>query len=120
MPTFGDRLRTARIIKGFTQEEVAAKVGHGKGWYQKLENNKGNPTWADMVDVGRDLDVSLDHLAYGAPLDPGTWTRFQHLPAEYKTQIKQFINALYDRETLLRVAGKDDGKEKEAAPNESD
>lgn len=120
MPTLGDRLRMARKTKDLSQEQVAAIAGHEKAWCQRLENNKGNPTWADMVDIGKKLEVSLDHLAHGgAAIDPTTWVRFQHLSHDVQAQLAQLIDVLYDREALHRVAGGGD-KEGGSALAESD
>jgi transcriptional regulator with XRE-family HTH domain len=59
----GDRLRLIREARGFTQVDLAQRIGiHAQQLY-KIENNiSTNPSADTLVALARVLDVSTDYL----------------------------------------------------------
>jgi transcriptional regulator with XRE-family HTH domain len=48
--TFGERVRKARLEKGYTLETVAKKIGTHKGYISGIESGKVNPPAAHMIE----------------------------------------------------------------------
>lgn len=56
--SFGAELYAARIRKGFTQAEVAAKARLGRGYYSQLENSrKGPPSETALIRIVQALGL---------------------------------------------------------------
>lgn len=60
--TFGDRLKKARVESGFTQAELAAKVGAYQTKYQNWESGVYEPDIETIARLSGVLGVSLDWL----------------------------------------------------------
>ena len=60
--TFGERLRTAREIKGITQSELGELIGIGSGSISQWERNAGLPRADHLQNLCRALQVSADFL----------------------------------------------------------
>ena len=44
------KLKAARMIHGFTQEQASAEVGKDQSWISRLEDNKIEPTLKDICE----------------------------------------------------------------------
>ncbi|MCM3111647.1 helix-turn-helix transcriptional regulator [Lederbergia lenta] len=53
MEDYGNILRVTRLIKGFSQEQIAEKVGLSRSAVSRLENNKLELKVADAVRWGQ-------------------------------------------------------------------
>lgn len=75
LDTLGKRLRKARKLAGFTQEEFVEKVDETlrPQRYSLYENDKSSPNEDRLKKMAEVLDVSVSWLAYGEPggLQPG-------------------------------------------------
>lgn len=58
----GDRLRAAREQHGWTQDELAQRLGFGQSQMNKYENGKSDPTPEVLVRLATALSVSADWL----------------------------------------------------------
>lgn len=59
----GDKVRTCRISKGMTQEELAFKVGYnGKSMICRIETGKNNPSYDILVRIAAALGVPTSSL----------------------------------------------------------
>lgn len=58
----GDRLRETREKRGWTQDELAVKLGFGQSQMNKYENGKSDPTPEVLVRLASALEVSVDWL----------------------------------------------------------
>lgn len=56
--TFGSNLRTVRIAKGYTQQELADIIGSQQPAYSKIENGETNVTLKTINKLAQALDVS--------------------------------------------------------------
>lgn len=59
---FKDRLRTTRISRGFTLQQVADAVGIALRSYQKYESGHSEPPFASLLALAEFLDVPTDFL----------------------------------------------------------
>ena len=61
---FKERLRAARITRGFTAQVLADYLNVGLRNYQKYESGDARPTYEGLVAIAEFLDVSIDFLLY--------------------------------------------------------
>lgn len=58
MPLYGEKIRLIREVRGFSQENIAARLGMAQNTYSKIENNQTKLT-ADMLGkIAEVLEVS--------------------------------------------------------------
>ena len=68
--TFGEKLKEARKNTGFTQEELAERLGVSRAAVAKWETDKGLPDIDNLKAMAALLDVSIDYLLDdGEPID---------------------------------------------------
>jgi transcriptional regulator with XRE-family HTH domain len=59
---FGERLRSLRKEKGFTQEDLAEKAGFTRSYYTEIERGKRNVSLLNITKLAVCLGVSLTEL----------------------------------------------------------
>lgn len=59
---FNDNLRTARERKGFTQKEMAERIGVAKSTYSLYESGNREPNVQTIKKIADTLNVSADEL----------------------------------------------------------
>lgn len=59
---FGERLKALRIYHGYTQEELAAKIGTKKQTISRYENSEREPNLKAAKKIANALGVSLEEL----------------------------------------------------------
>ncbi|MGE7953733.1 helix-turn-helix transcriptional regulator [Lysinibacillus xylanilyticus] len=62
MTAFTTQIKKYRLLKDFTQEELAQRVGVRRETIMRLENAKYNPSLELAVRISRELDASIDDL----------------------------------------------------------
>ena len=62
MPTFADRLKELRAIKGVTQKNMAELLGINERNYRHYEAGDVNPTIANILLLADYFDVTADYL----------------------------------------------------------
>ncbi|MEO3946744.1 helix-turn-helix transcriptional regulator [Gorillibacterium sp. CAU 1737] len=62
MLILGERIKTSRISRGWTQEELAGKIGTTKHVISNWERNKGNPDPEQITTLANTFEVSADYL----------------------------------------------------------
>lgn len=62
MEIFSKRLRTARIAKNLSQEQIAAMLNIKQQSYTRYETGKGEPSLEILVDICKILDESPEYL----------------------------------------------------------
>lgn len=60
MTTIGDKIKSARELKGLTQSDLASKVGVSRNAVSLWESNKNGPSLATLLKVCAELDLSPD------------------------------------------------------------
>lgn len=64
----GQRIKTSRIEKGLTQEELGEKLGLDKGTVSKMERGENAPTAKTLIALKKILGVSTDWILTGKGL----------------------------------------------------
>ena len=62
---FGINLRRIRHERGFTQEELAYRVGMDVSYLSELENGRKEPCLRKMKEISQGLDITLTELLHG-------------------------------------------------------
>ena len=63
---FGERLRQLRMARHLTQEEMAAKAGFSRSYYNEIETGKRNISLLNLHKLAQCLEISISEL-----LNPG-------------------------------------------------
>jgi transcriptional regulator with XRE-family HTH domain len=61
----GERIKRRRLEIGWTQDQLCTKAGLSKSFLSELENGKRSVSAANLLDIARTLNVSLDFLMTG-------------------------------------------------------
>lgn len=96
----GDRLRQARLAKGFSQDDLQDRMGVGPNQINRYENGKFDPSMEVIVKLSETLEVSVDWLL-GLVDEPNMRLRVSDLSAAER----RLINAYRSREIqeMLRI-----------------
>lgn len=62
MKDYGERLKQARLDKGYTQKQIATILEYPQPYYQRIESGKYNLQMSTIVKLCRALDISSDWL----------------------------------------------------------
>ena len=96
---FGKRLKQLRKGKGWTQKELAEKLGIRFGQLNKYECGLNAPPLEKLVQMAELLDVTMDYLLTGDRADE---------PALHNTRLLERFRAIEefepdDRETIIKL-----------------
>ena len=68
--TFGEKLKKARLVAGYTQEELASMLTISRAAVAKWESDRGMPDVSNLKALAEALNVSVDFLLDdGEPID---------------------------------------------------
>lgn len=59
---FSNRLKESRVLRGYTQQEIANKLDITLNAYQKYEQGARSPSLDTLVKIADFYDVSIDWL----------------------------------------------------------
>ena len=62
MEKYGERLKTARKMKGLTQTELATKLGITQKSYQRMETGNHDLKMSTIYSICKELSISADWL----------------------------------------------------------
>lgn len=65
----GKRIKEAREFKGLKSKDFAAIIKIDSSQYSKIENGKLLPTLTQIIEIGNQLEMSLDWLILGKKLN---------------------------------------------------
>jgi transcriptional regulator with XRE-family HTH domain len=60
--TLGEKIKTIRTIKGYSQEFIAEKMGISTSTFSKIERNEIIANWTRMNEIASVLDISIADL----------------------------------------------------------
>ncbi|MBI1247470.1 cupin domain-containing protein [bacterium] len=60
-----ERIRSLRLDRRLTLEEVASRTGQTRSWLSKVENFRVTPSLPALAEIARALDISLSKLVEG-------------------------------------------------------
>ncbi len=109
MDTIGERIAYLRERQGFSQKELAEKLGTTAATLSRYENNIYEPKGGVIADLSRILHTSADYLL-GIDLDNNAlsklcpvsendlhvWELYRSLPPDDKLRIEERILTLHD------------------------
>lgn len=109
MNTIGERIVYLREKQGFSQKELAKKLGTTAATLSRYENNVYEPKGTVIADLSRILHTSADYLlginsnCHTFPIscpvsekDMNIWELYCSLPSEYRIRIEERILTLHD------------------------
>ncbi|MBQ6346971.1 MAG: helix-turn-helix transcriptional regulator [Clostridia bacterium] len=62
---FGERLRTLRMDKGFSLQQLAGRIGVSKSMVSFYESGERLPSYDVLFEICRVLDTSVEYMLYG-------------------------------------------------------
>lgn len=102
--TYGAKLKELRERRGFTQAQLAAKVGVQLGSYGNWERGTQNPNPKRLRELVAALDCDPNEIGYEAPegweLVPSEWVRQQF--EQMREELKDISRALTKIERASR------------------
>ena len=100
----GSNIKRLRRQRGWTQTDLAQRIGCTQGIITAYENNLKRPSLEKITQLAKVLDVSTDELightqmkSQAAPKNPKLWKRFeqlQKLPPGEKSMVLKMIDGL--------------------------
>jgi transcriptional regulator with XRE-family HTH domain len=97
----GERIRTARRERGWTQDDLAQNVGVSRSAVAQWETGRSGQVRGNMARIARVLQVDVEYLLYGTQLrEP-----LQAASADELALLRLYRACLpNDRQTLLQTA----------------
>jgi transcriptional regulator with XRE-family HTH domain len=65
---YGLKIRTFRVMRGFSQEDMANRLGIGQNTYSKIEGNKQKITHELLEKISKELGVTIADLTSQEPI----------------------------------------------------
>ena len=62
LKSLGERVKTVRLSKGYTQMELAHKIGKDHPSINRLEKGKINPSYFFLYEVAEGLEVEVNEF----------------------------------------------------------
>jgi len=62
MTTFGERIKTLRLSRGYTQQDLADILGTAKSTISMYENDNRNPDFETLEAIADLFNVNMDYL----------------------------------------------------------
>ena len=103
MPRAGDRIRTARERRRWTQEQLAGAAGISKGFLSDIENDKRNISSESALRLADALGISLDYLVRGESGERERQRRPVSIPPELSKVAEELELSYRDTLTLLEA-----------------
>ena len=108
---FQDRLKAARVSKGYSQAELANKISVHVTNISRYERSENKPTTEVLSKMAEALDITTDYLMSGSNDDKANnaiadkellsqFKKVEALPNDKKSIFKEVIDALLIRNEL--------------------
>ncbi len=62
MKTFGERLKTLRLAKGWSQQELGERIGVSRQAIDQFERGRNGPKWETVCALADALGVSVEEF----------------------------------------------------------
>jgi transcriptional regulator with XRE-family HTH domain len=103
MANAGDRVKTAREQRRWTQEQLADAAGISKGFLSDVENNKRNISSESALKIADALGISLDYLLRGESGRPERQREPVRIPPELSDAAEDLGLTYSETLTLLEA-----------------
>jgi transcriptional regulator with XRE-family HTH domain len=96
----GARIRTLRIERGFTQEELAERVGLQPGSLSRVETGAMGPSFVTLGELSRIFGVPMSLILEGVTTQPDLGLSeeelklvhfFREVPSEYRSHLTELV-----------------------------
>lgn len=114
-PFHGDRLKTLRTERGWSQADLAEKIGSDARQVSRYENGRVAPSLDVLAKIADTLDISLDYLVIDtAPRRPlhapenalaDQLADFATLDPDDQTALLKILDALITKTKLRAITG---------------
>lgn len=92
---FGLRIQELRKKKGWTQSDLAKRLGISKQAIYRYESNIRTPTLPIVINLAKKLDVSLDYLM---GLDNAETIKIRGLDEKQRQVLRSFVDVFIEKE----------------------
>lgn len=65
---YGSKIRTIRLLRGYSQEHMAEKMGIDQSAYSRIENNNQKLTVQQLETIAKELGVSIQDITNHEPV----------------------------------------------------
>jgi transcriptional regulator with XRE-family HTH domain len=97
----GERIRAARRERGWTQDDLAQKVGVSRSAVAQWETGRSGQVRGNMARIARALEIDVEYLLYGTQLQ----APLQAATADELAMLRLYRMCLpEDRQSLLQSA----------------
>ncbi len=112
----GDKIASLRTAKGWSQRELAKKLGTKAPNVSNWENDKGSPSAETLKELAQVFDVSVDYLLFDqVPMRPlggfqdvelaARLQEMDHLDPHARTALKRILDALIAEKRVKEAVG---------------
>jgi transcriptional regulator with XRE-family HTH domain len=96
----GDKIKKIRMMKGYTQEYMADKLGIAQNTYSKYENNSEKLPFETIERIAEALEVSLNEITSNDPIiinnqssNKGAQGRIENYYSEQKELYEKLLDS---------------------------
>lgn len=108
---YGAKIKAIRELRGFSQENVAAKIGITQAAYSRIENNQSKLDTAVLEKIAAELGVSPIDIMSAEPIimnfygaNHGAQGNFQHIEQQILTQKELYEKIIASKdEEIMRL-----------------
>jgi transcriptional regulator with XRE-family HTH domain len=113
---FGDRLKTLRKQKRWTQKELAGMLDIGLSQFNKYESGMHIPPIEKLIQLSSLFDTTVDYLVKGADTDTQKlhnikllkrFRELEHFDDEEQTTVLQLLDAMIMKHKMTGVISMD-------------
>ena len=97
---YGNKIRAFRILRGFSQEYMAEKLGINQNTYSRIETNKHKVSVEQVETIAKELGVSIVDITSNEPLiiqniasNYGAQGQIEHFYADQKDLYEKLISS---------------------------
>lgn len=102
-----DRLKTLRVQKQLSQEQIAREIGISRSNYSQIELGNQFPTYEALIKIAKYYSKSYDWILDGAEGDCHCGNRLETLVMNLEDQINKLSDAiLYLNNEIEKLKGK--------------
>lgn len=95
---YGTKIRAFRVMRGFSQEDMASRLNIAQNSYSKIEGNKQKVTHEMLEKIAKELGVTVADIVSPEPIiinnhasNQGAQGNFEHFYADQKELYQQLI-----------------------------
>lgn len=106
---YGNKIRAFRMLRGFSQEDMAARLDVTQATYSKIEGNKQKATQDQLEKIAKELGVTIADITSNEPIvimnqasNHGAQGHIENFYADQKELYEKLINSKDDEIKSLK------------------